>query len=329
MVERRLTHLVTQLLGNREVITFSPALARALGDVEAAVFLCQACYWQTLIGDGDWFYKLRDADKDENGRVRPPADASRQSWEWETGLSRTKQESARRRLKALGLLEEALRGVPAKLYYRVNMDRLVDFLLTTRQLAGFPPTGRQEPSHQAGDIHAGKEDGLSLAITETTAKPNRTTTTNTQTRMPSPHGVVGDTPGDGGSGGENVVGHLHLIFERSVWPHKGLLNTLLVGVPADVAQQIVDELAGALEGVSTGKRQPIKSVRGWVKAIVQQHHIGQFSPDLGRAVAARRQCTSAAANASNEGNQAWVANPTVYGPNMKTIKDALSGYVRK
>ncbi|WP_257828731.1 hypothetical protein [Burkholderia glumae] len=327
MVERRLTHLVTQLLGNREVIPFSPALARALGDVEAAVFLCQACYWQALVGDGDWFYKLRDADRDEAGRVKPPVDASRQSWEWETGLSRTRQESARRRLKSLGLLQENLRGVPAKLYYRVNMDRLVDFLLATRQLAGFPPTGRQDLGHQAGSTDPGKQEGLSPSITETTAKTSSTTTA-TRTRAASVHAVIEDSSGVGGSGGEGAQ-CMNLILERSVRPHRGLLNTLLAGVPAEVAQEIVDELAGALEAVATGRRQPIKSVRGWVKAVVQQHRIGQFAPDLGRAIATRRGRTSMAENVSNEDNRPWSANPAVYGPNMKTIKDALSGHKLK
>lgn len=327
MVERRLTHLVTQLLGNREVIPFSPALARALGDVEAAVFLCQACYWQTLVGDGDWFYKLRDADRDEAGRVKPPVDASRQSWEWETGLSRTRQESARRRLKSLGLLQEKLRGVPAKLYYRVNMDRLVDFLLATRQLAGFPPTGRQDLGHQAGSTDTDKQEGLSPSITETTAETSSTTTA-TRTRAPLAHAITEDSSGVGGSGGEDAE-CMNLILERSVRPHHGLLNTLLAGVPVDVAQQIVDELAGALEAVAAGKRQPIKSVRGWVKAVVRQHRIGQFSPDLGRAIVTRRRRTSIAGNISSEASLPWAANPAVYGPNMKTIKDALSGHKLK
>ncbi|WP_155634269.1 hypothetical protein [Burkholderia cepacia] len=122
---------------------------------------------------------------------------------------------------------------------------------------------------------------------------------------------------------------MNLILERSVRPHHSLLNTLLAGVPVDVAQQIVDELAGALEAVAAGKRQPIKSVSGWVKAVVRQHRIGQFSPDLGRSIATRRGRTSVAGNLSNEASRPWAANPAVYGPNMKTIKDVLSGHKLK
>jgi len=206
------------------------------------------------------------------------------------------------------------------------MDRLVDFLLSTRQLAGFPPTGRQQFGHQAGSTDAGKEEGPSPSITETTAKTSSTTTAK---RMPSVHVVAEDTSGVGGSGGEDAVGCVSLILERTVRPHQDVLNTLLAGVPAEVAQEIVDELAGALEAASTGKRQPIKSVRGWVKAVVQQHRIGQFSPDLGLAIVARRRRASVDESSSDDGSRPWSANPAVYGPNMKSIKDALTGQTRK
>ncbi|GAU01152.1 hypothetical protein BSLA_01f2376 [Burkholderia stabilis] len=36
-----------------------------------------------------------------------------------------------------------------------------------------------------------------------------------------------------------------------------------------------------------------------------------------------------AENLSNENNRPWSANPVVYGPNMKTIKDALSSHKLK
>jgi len=45
-------------------------------------------------------------------------------WERETGLTRREQETARRKLKAHGLLEERKSGVPAKLYFRLNLKTL-------------------------------------------------------------------------------------------------------------------------------------------------------------------------------------------------------------
>ena len=45
-------------------------------------------------------------------------------WQRETGLSRREQDSARRRLRALGLLEEQRRGMPAKRWFRLDLAAL-------------------------------------------------------------------------------------------------------------------------------------------------------------------------------------------------------------
>lgn len=143
--------LVASLLGDREVVAFKPALARAIGSPLAALYLCQAIYWQTIAGNGQWWFKLRDADRNEQGVIVPPHNRSRQSWEWELGMSRAEQESARHLLKKHELLEEHRRGVPAKLYYRVDLSRLNQFLIANLQLAGSSqldgekgPTRRQD-----------------------------------------------------------------------------------------------------------------------------------------------------------------------------------------
>lgn len=168
--------LLASLLGEREVVAFRPALARALGPIPA-LFLAQACYWQGTKGAHKWWYKLRNADRDAAGRMQPPKNASRQSWEWELGLTRAEQEGARRVLRHHGLLEEELRGVPAKLHYRVNLDRLTEFLLRNQQMAGFDqldgeiqPTGWRDSTSKPGRIPP--------AITETTPPISSSTTTN-------------------------------------------------------------------------------------------------------------------------------------------------------
>ena len=48
--------------------------------------------------------------------------------EEETALSRSEQEGARRKLKKLGVLQEKLAGVPAKLHYRVDQARFVQLV---------------------------------------------------------------------------------------------------------------------------------------------------------------------------------------------------------
>lgn len=98
-------------------IAYNPALAKLkAGKVRsgpvAAVFLSQLIYWHNRM-DGDWMYKTR-------------ADITT-----ETALTRDEQETARKRLVSLGVLEEKLRGVPATMHYRINTERLEALLLET------------------------------------------------------------------------------------------------------------------------------------------------------------------------------------------------------
>jgi len=104
------TEALLSLLGDRPV-AYHPILARALQHVPAAVFLSQLLYWHGRGKWGSWTYKTRE------------------DFTTETGLSRRNQESARRRLKKLAILEEDLRGVPATLHYKIDLDRLQEVLL--------------------------------------------------------------------------------------------------------------------------------------------------------------------------------------------------------
>lgn len=104
--------LLTEL-GQRP-IAFQRSYVRVGGSINAALMLSQAMHWartDVAIRRGGWFYKTS------------------REWEAETGLTRREQETARKKLKERGLLEEELRGIPAKLYYRVNLDRLAELLL--------------------------------------------------------------------------------------------------------------------------------------------------------------------------------------------------------
>ncbi|HAO0321975.1 TPA: hypothetical protein IGZ64_001769 [Escherichia coli] len=98
-------------------IAYNPAFAKLrAGKVKAgpvaAVFLSQMVYWHNRM-DGGWMYKTQ-------------ADISS-----ETALTRDEQETARKRLVTLGVLEEARRGVPATMHYRINAERLEALLLET------------------------------------------------------------------------------------------------------------------------------------------------------------------------------------------------------
>ncbi|WP_223878725.1 conserved phage C-terminal domain-containing protein [Phytobacter sp. SCO41] len=102
-------------------IAYNPAFAKLkVGKVKAgpvaAVFLSQMVYWHNRM-DGGWMYKTQ---------------ANITS---ETALTRDEQETARKRLIALGVLEEDLRGVPATMHYRINTERLEALLVETTKPA--------------------------------------------------------------------------------------------------------------------------------------------------------------------------------------------------
>ncbi|WP_144408796.1 hypothetical protein [Chromobacterium vaccinii] len=108
------------------------------------------------------------------------------------------------------------------------------------------------------------------------AKDNQLTNTTTTTTKVSPPLLAA------GSGGGD------LIFEKSVIHLAERLPGWLAGIDTDLAQSIVDELAGALEAAKAGKRLNIASPRDWTKRLVLAAKRGEFEPDLALAVQARR-----------------------------------------
>lgn len=92
-------------------IAFHRIYVAITGSLHAGLLLAQAVYWsQTKQEEGGWFWKTQE------------------QWEEETCICRDYQEKARRILGKIGVLEEKLQGVPAKLYFRVNFYRLVELI---------------------------------------------------------------------------------------------------------------------------------------------------------------------------------------------------------
>lgn len=121
-------------------IAYQPSFAQLrVGKVKVgpvgAVLLSQFVYWHNRM-DGAWLYKTREQIAQE------------------TGLSRDEQETARKRLVAIGVLEEQLRGVPATMHFKINVDSLEALLLTntqsTRQLGATPPTEKKRRNTSVG-----------------------------------------------------------------------------------------------------------------------------------------------------------------------------------
>lgn len=194
-------------------IAYHPILARALNSVTAALFLSQLLYWTPRAHDPE-------------GWVR------KEQWEIqdETGLTRREQETARKVLKAAGILDETRRGVPGKMHFRVDMEQLVTLL--SGASASPKHSSGEEPAHNGGKRHStmaesaivqrpkaplyngGKRQRITETTTETTTESissNSSSTPNSQeknterktasgrgTLIPSdtvPSGVIGGKQG--------------------------------------------------------------------------------------------------------------------------------------
>jgi hypothetical protein len=97
------------------VIAFHSAYATICGSAGGGVFLSQACFWSHVNRKKDrWFWKTQD------------------EWTEETGLSRFEQETVRKQLRAMKILEEQRKDSPAKLYFRVNLGILAQVLISLK-----------------------------------------------------------------------------------------------------------------------------------------------------------------------------------------------------
>ena len=124
--------ILKRLLSDRP-IAFHPALARVLGVIGEALLFQQLAYWSDKGNDPEWIYKTQ-AELEE-----------------ETTLTRTQQENARKNLRRLGVVEERKKGLPAKLYFRVDWDALfalLDEVKPQPRMQEIRNQGWEEPTDQ-------------------------------------------------------------------------------------------------------------------------------------------------------------------------------------
>ncbi len=165
---------LTKILGSP--IAFHRCLAELAGSVTSGLMLSQAVYWTGKTKDPQgWFWKTQD------------------EWFEETMLSRKEQESARRRLREITfegkpLWCEQLRGVPAKLYYRVDMD-ILECLLTADQHVQNGQASMPEMDILESPKRASKQaqNGHTFLLAETTTE---TTTETTSERVSAREALV-------------------------------------------------------------------------------------------------------------------------------------------
>jgi len=139
--------LVKELL--LQPIAFHRVFAKLCGDPGAGLFLSQAYYWAGRLPperDG-WFYK------------------SQEEWESETTLGRHKQDRIRGILRLFPFWQEDLRGVPARLWFRLDQEKLHEAIL---QFAGKRQTGIRKPANKrAGKQQSFNREYLTESSTET------------------------------------------------------------------------------------------------------------------------------------------------------------------
>lgn len=132
-------------------IAFQRSFIRLDIGVTAALFLSQMIYWTNRSDDDGWVYKTQE------------------EWEEETGLSRYEQEDARKKLRSIGVLQEKKKGVPARLFYKVDNDVLFQALVAANKDAEKPHTGMRKTTKQVRGIPA---NFLTENTTENIDPPN-------------------------------------------------------------------------------------------------------------------------------------------------------------
>jgi hypothetical protein len=146
----------------QQPIAYHRVFAELGGGAMPALFLSQAFYWTNKTDNEEgWFYKTAT------------------QWNTETGMSRSEIETARKRLKERGLILEQKRGVPCRLFYRVNLELIAETLAQKApyQFAGNQQTGLRKRGKLEGAKPANKAGRKPQTIcTETTAETTAETT---------------------------------------------------------------------------------------------------------------------------------------------------------
>ncbi|MDA8149828.1 MAG: hypothetical protein M0041_01625 [Nitrospiraceae bacterium] len=129
-------------------IAFHRCFVRLGIGITGAVMLSQAVYWSKRTSESDgWFYKTIE------------------EWEEETGLTRREQETARKNLK--GILDSELKGIPARLHFRINWSAL-EKTLNDNSLAESAKQGFTNPPNKNVGT---RQTGLAESAKQVCANP--------------------------------------------------------------------------------------------------------------------------------------------------------------
>ena len=126
-------------------IAFRPLLSQLCGNLAAGIMVSQAIYWCGVTDDPQgWFYK------------------SAAEWQRETSVTLAQQEHARAILRTTSFWYEARRSLPAKLYYRVDLEQLRHALakFEVNQQSRFGKRGNLDSAKYGNKNHAKAQSSL-------------------------------------------------------------------------------------------------------------------------------------------------------------------------
>ncbi|WKT00506.1 DNA replication protein [Gallibacterium salpingitidis] len=104
--------LVMLLRETGRAIAYRPKLAKLFGGATAEIFFEQIFYWQDKANSDLGVYKTQAELEDE------------------TGLSRNEQETARKKLRNIGVLIETHKRLEHRIYYKIDEEKLEELLAT-------------------------------------------------------------------------------------------------------------------------------------------------------------------------------------------------------
>ncbi|WGM01933.1 hypothetical protein [Arsenophonus nasoniae] len=179
-------------------IAFHRSFVTITKSVTSALMLSQAIYWAKrgkTHSDGEaWFYKTQ-------------AD-----WEEETGLSRREQETARKKLIGLGVMNEKRTGVPARIFFSIDFNKLEELLDCTNKNGVISQSSMAESANLACTKCTNSDGGKRQSNTETTTE---TTTKNKNILIEPVRSEVEKTESEITKPNQNPI---DLAFEGIFWP---------------------------------------------------------------------------------------------------------------
>lgn len=205
--------------------------SRIGGGALAGLFLSQLWYWSDKGRDADgWIYKTQA------------------EWQDEIDMTRDEQETARKALRKRGLIEEVKRGLPAKLFYRIDQEAITAAIIALSNEENDPPTQgcgntpfKDVEMHHpcmgesttlvCGDTPA-MDGGMHHAITESTNREYAESSTEKTTTVSTPKTIT-----------ERPVPVVVSIKERDSDPNSFLITSMVaLGVDRNLAAEWADTL---------------------------------------------------------------------------------------